>query len=50
MRDQQETETVATFVLQLISRIYERRYSQLYRCERDLYSEWIDLGGEGESS
>lgn len=28
-------------------RIYERWYGELYQGERELYPEWIDLGGEG---
>ena len=32
---------------QVAMRIRERLHSELYRRERELYPQWVDLGGEG---
>ena len=32
---------------QIAMRIRERLHRELYRRERELYPQWIDLGGEG---
>jgi len=32
----------------IVFRIRERLHGEIYRRERDLYPEWIDLGGEGD--